>query len=94
MREFTRKMDILYRHFFQKWELIGKSRYPGRQLIKKRAGLFDDEDGAANKENEHADNIGENVLPGRSFDTHADRKRRMEYAEASRKARDVMASIR
>jgi hypothetical protein len=63
LQELTRKMDILYRHFFKKWELIGKDRYLGRS-IKKRARLFDevvDDD----KENQQEPdiNIVEEVLP-------------------------------
>ena len=98
MHELTRKMDVLYRHFFRKWELIGKARYPFKANIKKRSSLalFDaeeEEDGAANRENAHDENIDEVVLPGRSFDTHAVRKRRIEYAEVQRKGLDLMASL-
>jgi hypothetical protein len=87
-------MDILYRHFFKKWELIGKDRYLGRS-IKKRVRLFDEVVDDVDKENQQEPdiNIVEEVLPDRMFDTHAVRKRRIEYAEVQKKGLDLMASL-
>jgi hypothetical protein len=94
LQELTRKMDILYRHFFQKWELIGKDRYLGRST-KKRVRLFDEEVDV-DKENQREPpgiNIVEEVLPDRMFDTHAVRKRRIEYADVQKRGLDLMASL-
>jgi hypothetical protein len=94
LQELTRKMDILYRHFFQKWDLIGKHRYLGRPM-KKRVRLFDEEVDA-DKENQQQSggiNVVEDVLPDRMFDTHAVRKRRIEYAEVQKKGLNWMATL-
>jgi hypothetical protein len=80
-------MDILYRHFFGKWDLIGKVRYPDKSR-KRLAGaaLFLEEGAGPDKENEGIGNEEEeepSVL----------RKRRLVRSEATKTFFNMMASF-
>ena len=77
LKDFTRKMDILYRHFFAKWELIGRQRY--NITCKKRLAM---------RLAEQEDNDAENINNGGNI-----RRRRVELVEASKKVYDMMASF-